>query len=306
MTSLPPLAREALDPLTQSLAAQRNKALGGKRVKTRLSPANLWRSAALQPVRDSAKIGPRTFIPVPASLLGRVLSEREFLHAADRFPLTSHREHRLKVSPPRAVLSEAPSFMHELQQHANNQDSNMCNLTAKLKGFQQAVSVTCTKSLGEGHRPEAREGASLVAINRKLYLFGGRCRLLFNDIKVLDPETLKWEAQRSVPSLEGPPEPRVHHTAVPYKNLMVVYGGGDRFNDILQFRNCFQLLHCYDTSRLYTVTRTWVHAKPTGVSPEPRRSHSAAVVGKLVLFYGGIDRVGKSLDDLQAVDLGNA
>lgn len=48
----------------------------------------------------------------------------------------------------------------------------------------------------------------------------------------------------------------------------------------------------------------WVHAKPAGMSPEPRRSHSAAVVGKLMLFYGGIDRVGKSLDDLQAVDLG--
>lgn len=302
MTSLPPLAREGLDPLTQTLAVHRRKALGGKRVKTRLSPANLWHSP-LRSAYDLDKIGPRSFIPVPSSLLGSVLSEREFQRAADRFPLTSHREHRLKVSPP-PIRSEDPSFMYELQKHATGKESDMCNLTAKLKGFQQSVPVTCLKTLGEGHRPEAREGASLVSINRKLYLFGGRCRMLFNDVKVLDPESLKWEAQRPAVSLEGPPEPRAHHIAVTYKNVMVVYGGGDRFNDTLQFRNCFQLLHCYDTSRLYAVTRMWIHAKPTGVSPEPRRSHCAAVVGKMMLFYGGIDRVGKPLDDLQAVDLG--
>lgn len=294
-----------MDPLTQSLAVNRRKALGGKRVKTRLSPGSEYRFNYQQSGEETGKIGPRTFIPAPISLLGRVLSEHEFRQASTRFPLTSHKEKRLKPAPTsRKVVSEEPSFIQEIQRQTSNKDCNLCELTAKLKGFQQAVTIKCTKSLGDGHRPEAREGASLVVVNRKMYLFGGRCRMLFNDVKMLDCETLKWKAQKPRLSLEGPPEPRVNHTAVAYKNLMVVYGGGDRFNDLLQFRNCFQLLHCYDTSKFHSVTDTWLNAKPAGISPEPRRCHCATVVGKMMVFYGGIDRVGKTMEDLQAVDLG--
>ena len=254
MASLPPLGRDhPADPLVQSFASQRIKALGGRMTRTRQSPS-AWRNGA-SPEFGREKIGPRTVIRAPMALLGKVLSEKDFRRAGERFPLTSHRRKRADPSPLESA-SSFPSFDPafasprpvEETKVKDSGDSELVEFAAKMKGIQLTVQLFAVKTLGEGHRPEAREGGTMITINRKMYVFGGRCRMMFNDIKVLDPETMKWEAHHSAPTLEGPPEPRMNHTAVPFKNQMVVYGGCDRFNDTLQFRNCFSLLHFYDTS----------------------------------------------------------
>lgn len=167
---------------------------------------------------------------------------------SERFPLTSH---RLRRAEPQFTESASVPTLEPLRppEELKAAVTEESDVAAKMKGIQQTLSVFALKALGEGHRPEAREGASMVTVNRRMYLFGGRCRMLFNDVKALDPESLRWEHHKATPTLEGPPEPRMNHIAVAFKNWMVVYGGCDRFNDTLQFRNCFPLLHFYDTRR---------------------------------------------------------
>jgi N-acetylneuraminic acid mutarotase len=44
----------------------------------------------------------------------------------------------------------------------------------------------------KGSLPEARKGATMNIINNQLYVFGGFSRDTFNDLKVFDLTTNKW------------------------------------------------------------------------------------------------------------------
>ena len=49
----------------------------------------------------------------------------------------------------------------------------------------------------------------------------------------------------------------------------------------------------------------WTEIKPEGVLFEPRRYHSACVVGKHLVVYGGVSGQQSYLSDLVALNLGN-
>ncbi|KAK4741575.1 hypothetical protein SAY87_025163 [Trapa incisa] len=59
-------------------------------------------------------------------------------------------------------------------------------------------------------------------------------------------------------------------------------------------------VHSYDI-----LTRKWTRIKPVGEPPSPRAAHTAAAVGTMVVFQGGIGPAGHSTDDLYVLDLTN-
>jgi hypothetical protein len=52
-----------------------------------------------------------------------------------------------------------------------------------------------------------------------------------------------------------------------------------------------------------TRTFTWKTVKPKGISPVPRRYHSAVVVGATMLMYGGQGESGEFVNDLIELNL---
>ena len=253
----------------------------------------------------TSKFGPRTPLLLPVSLANADMTDKDLHALTERFPLTQHRQRGntssyLQSSP---LETKTVSYILEEVKEQQQPGSDLAEYASRLKAANLCL-LLCTKLLGDGHRPEAREGGTLTAVQGKLYLFGGRCRKLFNDVKVLDTGTMRWEEPKLQSSLGALPEPRVNHTTVAFQHSLVVYGGCERFNDILQIRNCFPLVHLYDTRTPHTEQHTWTSVKPAGRGPEARRCHCAAVVGKVLFFYGGMDRTGKVLEDLQAVNLG--
>lgn len=182
-------------------------------------------------------------------------------------------------------------------QFSYSANTSIADWSSRLK-LSKPVEIFWQKKHGNGNAPSTREGATWTTVNRKFYLFGGECRTLLNDIRVLSPETLKWEAP--VISHEGdpPPEPRSGHSAVCYRNSVVIFGGAGSFNNVLKLRKCYNRLHLYDT-----VTKKWTTAVTNGHVPQVRRNHAAAVVGTTMLMYGGLDEVGNVLDDLVGLNL---
>lgn len=309
MSAFPPLVKETSvqDALSASLASYRLKALGGRKIRTRQTfpEDNLRRSATLEHDLLTCKFGPKTPLAFPAGLPPLDIAPKSVTSFSERFSLATHSERGVSIGDKRnsKEVKTVSLFVPEDTKEKPAKGSELADFSSRMK-ISSAALVYCTKSLGEGHRPETREGCTLTAVEGKLYLFGGRCRKLFNDIKVLDPMTLRWEEPALQSTIGGLPEPRVNHTTVAYESSLVVYGGCERFNDILQIRNCFHLVHLYDTREIYIGLNCWSSAKPVGRGPEPRRCHCAAVVGKLMVFFGGMDRVGKVLDDLQGLNLG--
>jgi len=147
-------------------------------------------------------------------------------------------------------LIHAPpkDFLEELIQKYSSQGQMNFAEVVKAKAH-KPVKVFWEKKHGLGYIPSAREGATLTPVNRRLYLFGGESRSLFNDIKILNPETWKWESAALSAASDPVPEPRSGHSTVNYKNSLVVFGGGGAFNPMLKIRKCFNRVHVFDTSK---------------------------------------------------------
>ena len=144
------------------------------------------------------------------------------------------------TTPPKDFLEEL------LQKYYGKNEIATTDIVNRTK-LVRPVEVFWEKKRGLGFVPSAREGATMTLINRKVYLFGGECRTLFNDLMVLNPDTWKWEETPTGKGGDPPPEPRSGHSAVCYKNSLVVFGGGGSFNNMLKLRKCYNRVHLYDT-----------------------------------------------------------
>jgi hypothetical protein len=107
--------------------------------------------------------------------------------------------------------------------------------------------------------PSARFGHSQVVFEDKVYLFGGwDGKYTLNDLWEFDPISMKWNLILKHCSVA----PRYRHSAVCYKNFMVIFGGVDscqiRFNDI----------HFYNFG-----AKVWVRVIVPGQLPTPRTFH---------------------------------
>jgi len=131
-------------------------------------------------------------------------------------------------------------------------------------------------------KPDPRCKATLTALKEKkcLFLFGGgsaKDDVAFNDAFMYNLGKEKWEKVQ----MQGtPPTPRTGHSAVLYKNLILVFGGcrreGDRWN-------CFNSLHIFELNG-----NQWIEPpQSTEVRTKARKHHISFTNDDILYLCGG-------------------
>ena len=128
---------------------------------------------------------------------------------------------------------------------------------------------------------------------RFAYLFGGMSQNTIPYMEVLD--TLKWTWTKVEPKGDLP-EGRLGHSACYYQNRVIIFGGEKKYNTHLRLRECLNDVYSFSTD-----SQTWSRMRCFGDLMEPRRNHTAAIVGDHMLVYGGITTYGEFLSDLKAL-----
>ena len=141
-----------------------------------------------------------------------------------------------------------------------NKQTDVINL--KIKNEQIArqaksgeITAHCKRYIEDLSTPQSRRASSIATCGSKAYMFGGISNILMNDICFFDFQTLKWnkvdfkdteeeqktnddtqnETDTYAIDLQGKiinpvPEKRFAHSLVRYKNLLILYGGEEKFN----------------------------------------------------------------------------
>jgi len=142
------------------------------------------------------------------------------------------------------------------------------------------VTMTWSRPKTTGTAPCARSGHTFTAIGKKLYLFGGGVWNeregwihKFNDLYVLDTETLNW----TKPECQGKIDTSTFPISFAVGRFLFIFGGGSK------------PLHSV-TNDLYildTATLVWAEPLSEGTKPQPRDMGTASAVGDSVYFLGG-------------------
>lgn len=161
----------------------------------------------------------------------------------------------------------------------NNNDEGKYQVLDDLSML-DTVTMTWSRPKTTGTAPCARSGHTLTAIGKKLYLFGGGVWNeregwihKFNDLYVLDTETLHW----TKPDCQGKIDTSTFPISFAVGRFLFIFGGGSK------------PLHSV-TNDLYildTVTLTWATPDSEGNKPLPRDMGTASTVGDSVYFLGG-------------------
>jgi hypothetical protein len=84
------------------------------------------------------------------------------------------------------------------------------------------------------HRPSPREGAAFVTLDERVYLYGGMGLTLDGNLYELTMKDLMWKTVIGKNGLNG----RFGHTIIPYRGVLVVFGGCERnMNRIKKYLN---------------------------------------------------------------------
>ena len=154
----------------------------------------------------------------------------------------------------------------------------------------------------QGYTP-ARHGHSAVPYGDCIYVFGGdgKDNRRLNAIHKFDVDTLLWT---KIPATGGHPEPRSGHSAVVWRDMMIIFGGRDGRN------------HFGDLYALRFRDASWHKIETTGTLVKRRYRHSAVMYGDCMYVFGGeqggesttefpdfyeFDMVHKSWREVQAV-----
>jgi len=100
------------------------------------------------------------------------------------------------------------------------------------------------------------------------------------DPHVLNTETLVWSKPRV--ALGRGPTPRSWHTATLVDQFLIFFGGRGLKQGTAKY--IFNDLPCFDLTQM-----TWEHREPQGRLPSPRYWHSAALVERKLMIWGGCD-----------------
>ena len=159
-----------------------------------------------------------------------------------------------------------------------------------------------------GWRLETREGATFATVSvpkpgggeeEKAFLFGGLSRDLHGTISTLTYNPDKESYACSIVSEGDADKKRYGHTCTLYEKSLIIIGGARMYNKESKCRECRSDVFFYNT-----LTNKWAGISPAGASFEARRYHSAAIVGKHVLVYGGVNIKNTYLSDLMVLIVG--
>jgi hypothetical protein len=90
--------------------------------------------------------------------------------------------------------------------------------------------------------------------------------------------------------------PRFGHSCELWRgSVLVVYGGASNYIPSLSYRDLPGGLYFFDIAE-----GSWSVVTPRGFVVAPRRYHSATIIGRHMLIFGGLDACNQLLDDILA------
>lgn len=91
---------------------------------------------------------------------------------------------------------------------------------------------------------------------------------------------------------------RFGHTAHVFRKVIVVFGGEKLYNSHMKMRECFSEIRVYNPFE-----HSWKYPRVFGDIVDGRRNHCAAVLGRFLFIFGGINSYGKYLKDVCSLNL---
>eukprot|EP01060_Flectonema_neradi_P035627 TRINITY_DN6604_c3_g1_i2.p1 TRINITY_DN6604_c3_g1~~TRINITY_DN6604_c3_g1_i2.p1 ORF type:complete len:434 (+),score=50.19 TRINITY_DN6604_c3_g1_i2:62-1363(+) len=139
--------------------------------------------------------------------------------------------------------------------------------------------------------PCHRRSHKVVRNGNEMVLFGGRdLNGRRNDTYTLNLDTYRWTSHTN--SLVRPRE-RAAHSAVFWRNKMIIFGGD---------QDSITVAYLHDLWELNLETYQWKELKPSGDLPSGRLGHDCCMSGDNMYLFGGYQ--GKALDDMHVLNLG--
>ncbi|KAH1191533.1 Acyl-CoA-binding domain-containing protein 4 [Glycine max] len=164
-----------------------------------------------------------------------------------------------------------------------------CSEDSSIRKAKQWFQPECTGSGSDGHvGPSPRAFHVAVAIDCHMFIFGGRLgSQRLGDFWVLDTDIWQWSELTGFGDL---PSPRDFAAASAVGNRKIVmYGGWDGKKWLS------------DVYVLDTISLEWMELSVSGTLPHPRCGHTATMVEKRLLVYGGRGGGGPIMGDLWAL-----
>jgi len=161
--------------------------------------------------------------------------------------------------------------------------------------------------LVRGRRPETREGATLTKIlvkygpshsEERIYLFGGLSRDLLSTLSYFVYTNQGIMFHTLVEDGEDRRK-RYGHAAVNWENMLMIIGGAKHYNKETKRRDCLNDIFVFNPA-----DEQWTELRCEGVSFEFRRFHTAVLIGKHLIVYGGMNCNDKFMGDLLGLTLG--
>jgi len=160
----------------------------------------------------------------------------------------------------------------------------------------------------------------MTVAKNKAFIFGGLGSKVFNDVLSFDigkiflqPEvnskdTGKWAQHEN---LGDNPCGIYGHSLCYFKKRLILFGGEVKFNFHLRQRECLCETRVYDIGSFFfsyanyfsVENGFWKNMRLQGDIMQPRRNHSATIVGRNMVVIGGINNRGIALSDLWQLDL---
>ncbi|OHS99470.1 hypothetical protein TRFO_08420 [Tritrichomonas foetus] len=139
------------------------------------------------------------------------------------------------------------------------------------------------KFVNKGKRQEERTFHSCVAYMKSIVVYGGlnkKGKLNKDDFTFYKLDTQEWTDIKTYIDLSPPP--RYGHSAVVFKNIMIIHGGKDPSNKVFDDTWCYN----FSDNRWRYINLKRDNPNCTGIVP--RFLHSAVVVNKYMIILGGI------------------
>ncbi|KAF9345680.1 hypothetical protein BGX34_004550, partial [Mortierella sp. NVP85] len=190
-------------------------------------------------------------------------------------------------------------------------------------GLQSISDLTTTSRITTGDIPPPLVGATMTVVDDKLYLFGGRLiqtRMMTNSLYILDLVEYHWQNVSDIvnvaptraigdPGAEDenemgpPPTERYFHSANPYKNTIVFFGG---MGPSTAATGQPQDLVVYDDIKILDLELLqWrrVRIPSSSHAPKPRYAHLSSLSGNKLVIIGGQDIHNQYIEEVSVLDL---
>lgn len=159
-------------------------------------------------------------------------------------------------------------------------DNGSCNIVYRF----DTASATWIRPDTTGDPPRARRGHSSCVVGSGMYVFGGFEHQLFQDVHVLDLDTMHW---RLLATRGACPEWRGFHSAVVIGIRIYVWGGRCALDSGAAF--VATAMEDYSNRLVYldTAIDVWVKPETGGTRPLARCGHAAFVYNDEMYLFGG-------------------